>query len=206
MKTHTQNAISNNINSAPPLPSPSPAHQGYAGRVPEERVFIHPASVNFTQGVFTVPWLVYSEVVRTSRVSVFICVYSKGEREEEVTKHQTPTPTHQQAFVRDCSEVSPYALLLAARTLKQAHSHDSHSSDQQHDHAGTLLLDEDGWVRFAAVGRIGALVAALKKRVDALLGAFCGLVLVWLVCGAFVFVCVQQQNYCFFYFYFYFIF
>ncbi len=84
--------------------------------------------------------------------------------------------------MRDCSEVSPYALLLAARTLKQAHAHDAAHHHTDHDHAGTLLLDEDGWVRFAAVGRIGALVAALKRRVDALLGAslcFGGL---WRVC------------------------
>ena len=80
-------------------------------------------------------------------------------------------PHQHQAFVRDCSEVSPYALLLAARTLKQAHT-TSHHHEGDTDHAGTLLLDEDGWVRFAAVGRIGALVAALKRRVDALLGAF----------------------------------
>lgn len=41
-------------------------------------------------------------------------------------------------------------------------------------------------MRFAAVGRIGALVAALKRRVDALLGALWG-VFFWgsvsLVCG-----------------------
>jgi hypothetical protein len=92
-----------------------------------------------------------------------------------------------QAFVRDCSEVSPYALLLAARSLKQAHHTLQHQhyhgggagADNDDDHAGTLLLDEDGWVRLAAVGRIGALVAALKRRVDALLGAFVFVVIGW---------------------------
>jgi hypothetical protein len=33
----------------------------------DERVFLHPSSVNFAQGSFAVPWLGFGEVVRTSR-------------------------------------------------------------------------------------------------------------------------------------------
>jgi hypothetical protein len=34
---------------------------------------------------------------------------------------------------------------------------------------GSKTPQEDGWVRFAAVGRVAVLVTALKKRVNALL-------------------------------------
>lgn len=108
--------------------------------VPEERVVMHPASLNFSQGVFGVPWLVYHEVVRTSR-----------------------------AFLRDSTEACPYALLLAARSLKVEHPRHDHG----HGTWGRILLDGDeeggGWVAFAAVGRIAALIRALKQRLDALL-------------------------------------
>lgn len=63
-----------------------------AGNLPEAgsgeagkdlEAFIHPASINYTTNDWSCPWLVYHERVRTSAV-----------------------------FVRDCTEVSPYALLL----------------------------------------------------------------------------------------------
>lgn len=103
---------------------------------------MHPGSVNFSQGAFSVPFLLYHEVVRTSK-----------------------------AFLRDSTEASAYALLLAATSLKVQH----HSGRDRGREAGggsstwaRLLLD-DGWVRFAAVGRIAALVSALKARVEAVL-------------------------------------
>ena len=51
--------------------------------ITEERVFIHPSSANFAIGNFSCPWLVYHELVRTSK-----------------------------PFLRDATECSSYALLL----------------------------------------------------------------------------------------------
>ncbi len=61
---------------------------GYHG-VKEERVFLHPSSVNFSVGAFSCPWLVYHELVRTSK-----------------------------PFVRDSTECSTYALLLFGGKVK----------------------------------------------------------------------------------------
>jgi ATP-dependent RNA helicase DHX57 len=58
-------------------------------RFPEERVFIHPCSANFFTGNFNCPWLVYYELVRTSK-----------------------------AFLRDATECSAYALLLFGGNLE----------------------------------------------------------------------------------------
>ena len=58
------------------------ANRRYNG-VAEERVFMHPASANFSVGNYSCPWLVYHELVRTSK-----------------------------AFLRDATECSSYALLL----------------------------------------------------------------------------------------------
>eukprot|EP00541_Cyclophora_tenuis_P012203 CAMPEP_0116572578 /NCGR_PEP_ID=MMETSP0397-20121206/18257_1 /TAXON_ID=216820 /ORGANISM="Cyclophora tenuis, Strain ECT3854" /LENGTH=202 /DNA_ID=CAMNT_0004100929 /DNA_START=60 /DNA_END=669 /DNA_ORIENTATION=+ len=57
-------------------------YKGYHG-IGEERVFIHPSSVNFSTGSYSCPWLVYHELVRTSK-----------------------------PFLRDVTECSAYALLL----------------------------------------------------------------------------------------------
>lgn len=35
--------------------------------VPEERVFVHPSSANFSVGNYSCPWLVYYQLVRTSK-------------------------------------------------------------------------------------------------------------------------------------------
>jgi len=51
--------------------------------VQEERVFFHPSSANFSVGSYTCPWLVYHQLVRTSK-----------------------------PFLRDATECSSYALLL----------------------------------------------------------------------------------------------
>lgn len=51
--------------------------------VAEERVFMHPSSANFSTGNFSCPWLVYHELVRTSK-----------------------------PFLRDATECTAYALLL----------------------------------------------------------------------------------------------
>jgi len=57
--------------------------------VAEERVFVHPSSANFSTGNYSCPWLVYHELVRTSK-----------------------------PFLRDATECSAYALLLFGGTLK----------------------------------------------------------------------------------------
>jgi len=51
--------------------------------IAEERVFMHPSSANFSTGNFSCPWLVYNELVRTSK-----------------------------PYLRDATECSAYALLL----------------------------------------------------------------------------------------------
>lgn len=57
--------------------------------ITEERVFIHPSSMNFTVTSYSCPWIVYHELVRTSK-----------------------------AFLRDTTECSAYALLLFGGDLK----------------------------------------------------------------------------------------
>jgi ATP-dependent RNA helicase DHX57 len=57
--------------------------------IPEERVFIHPSSMNFAVSSYSCPWIVYHELVRTSK-----------------------------AFLRDTTECSAYALLLFGGELK----------------------------------------------------------------------------------------
>lgn len=57
--------------------------------IAEERVFVHPSSANFATGNFSCPWLVYHEMIRTSK-----------------------------AFLRDCTECSSYALLLFGGKLE----------------------------------------------------------------------------------------
>ena len=59
--------------------------------------------------------------------------------------------------VRDCGEASPYALLLFGGAL------DPNPID------GSILVD--GWIKFAAHARVGALVAALRERLDGVLAA-----------------------------------
>jgi ATP-dependent RNA helicase DHX57 len=62
--------------------------RGYHG-VAEESVFVHPSSANFSTGNFSCPWLVYHELVRTSK-----------------------------PFLRDATECSAYALLLFGGKLE----------------------------------------------------------------------------------------
>lgn len=60
-----------------------------AGRMQDERVFIHPSSFNFSVGSYYCPWLVYHSMVRTSK-----------------------------PFLRDVSECSAYSLLLFGGDLE----------------------------------------------------------------------------------------
>ena len=92
----------------------------------DDRVFIHPSSINFKTNDWSCPWLVYHERVHTSRV-----------------------------FVRDCTEVSPYAVLLFGGQVSVQ--------------AGLGRIAVDDWVRFEAIGRIAALVNKLRQRLDEML-------------------------------------
>ncbi|CAK4072233.1 unnamed protein product [Aphanomyces euteiches] len=61
-------------------------------RTKTDRVFLHPSSINFSRGQFESPWLVYNELVQTSKL-----------------------------FVRESTMVAPYALLLFGGKLQVQH-------------------------------------------------------------------------------------
>lgn len=58
-------------------------------------------------------------------------------------------------FLRDCTEVSPYALLLFGGAI------DVRVAE------GIIVLDS--WARFRTVGRIAALIGSLRSKIDELL-------------------------------------
>jgi len=64
----------------------------FNGRPRDERVFLHPGSSNFTQTQYDSPWLLYTELVQTSRL-----------------------------FVRESTMVNPYALLLFGGRIDVVH-------------------------------------------------------------------------------------
>ena len=90
------------------------------------RVFLHPTSVNFNVGKYESTWLVYGDRVQTSKV-----------------------------FVRDCTMVGSYPLLLFGGEL-----------DVKHEQ-GKLILDD--WCEFNAPAKIGVLARELRKKIDQLL-------------------------------------
>ena len=61
--------------------------------IPEERVFIHPSSANFSNGDYSCPWIVYHNLVRTSK-----------------------------PFLRDANECNIYDLLLFGGSLEVSSS------------------------------------------------------------------------------------
>ena len=90
------------------------------------RVFLHPTSVNFNVGKYESTWLVYGDRVQTAKV-----------------------------FVRDCTMVGSYPLLLFGGEL-----------DVKHEQ-GKLVLDD--WCEFNAPAKIGVLARELRKKIDQLL-------------------------------------
>jgi hypothetical protein len=144
----------------------------------EERVWLHPSSLNFKENKFASPWLVYNECVTTSK-----------------------------PFLRDCSEVAPYAILLfgggievdvakgtiavctpaAAATAAAAAAADvscrsgagngggaggggsgGKSSSGKGGGGGGWTSGAE-WCRFSAVPRIAVLLTKLRERLDGLL-------------------------------------
>lgn len=90
------------------------------------RVFVHPSSIIFSVTKYDTGWMVYSDIVETSKV-----------------------------FVRQCSSVPAYALLLFGGIVKVHHEE------------GKVSVDK--WATLTAQPKIGVLVRELKKRLDTLL-------------------------------------
>ena len=90
------------------------------------RVFIHPSSINFSVGKFESGWLVYSDIMETTKV-----------------------------FIRECSMVPVYAVLLFAGSVAV-----------QHEKA-TIVVDD--WATFKAPARIGVLVREMRAVLASLL-------------------------------------
>eukprot|EP01113_Clastostelium_recurvatum_P050098 TRINITY_DN9407_c0_g1_i4.p1 TRINITY_DN9407_c0_g1~~TRINITY_DN9407_c0_g1_i4.p1 ORF type:complete len:475 (+),score=50.42 TRINITY_DN9407_c0_g1_i4:113-1426(+) len=86
-----------------------------------ERVYLHPKSVNFTQGTFEIPWLAYNEKVQTSKL-----------------------------YIRDCSMVYPFGLLLFSFGAELTVQHTQ----------GVIVLDK--WIQFQAPARIAVLVKEVR--------------------------------------------
>jgi len=91
-----------------------------------ERVFIHNSSVNYSTNDWSSPWVVYHQRLQTSK-----------------------------PFLFDCTEASPYSLLLFGGPIEVNPTLET--------------ISVNGWVKFRAVGRIGALVGSLRKKIDELL-------------------------------------
>lgn len=94
-------------------------------------VFVHPSSINYMTRHYTSPYLVYHEKVKTSRV-----------------------------FIRDCSMVSVYPLVLFGG-----------GQVNMELHKGEFVISlDDGWIRFAAAShQVAELVKELRWELDQLL-------------------------------------
>lgn len=75
-----------------PVAESEPSQPSSSSFVPRERVFLHPSSCNFVQTQYDSPWLLYTEIVQTSKL-----------------------------FVRESTMVNPYALLLFGGKLEVVH-------------------------------------------------------------------------------------
>ncbi|KAM9835767.1 putative ATP-dependent RNA helicase DHX57 [Aulostomus maculatus] len=94
-------------------------------------VHVHPSSVNFGVCHYTSPYLIYHEKVKTSRV-----------------------------FIRDCSMVSVYSLVLFGGGQVNVELH-----------KGEFVISlDDGWIRFAAAShQVAELVQEMRLELDQLL-------------------------------------
>eukprot|EP00455_Lapot_gusevi_P006024 TRINITY_DN12576_c0_g1_i2.p1 TRINITY_DN12576_c0_g1~~TRINITY_DN12576_c0_g1_i2.p1 ORF type:complete len:353 (+),score=89.35 TRINITY_DN12576_c0_g1_i2:57-1115(+) len=90
------------------------------------RVFLHPSSINFSTNSYESPWIAYLTKVKTNKV-----------------------------YIRDCSMVSAYALLLFGGHIQV---------DRQQ---GFITVSE--WIKFHADLRVAVLVKELKTELDRLL-------------------------------------
>jgi ATP-dependent RNA helicase DHX57 len=92
----------------------------------ESLIQIHPSSINAKAKQFPTRWVVYHERVQTNSI-----------------------------YMRDCTSVTPYQLLLFGGKIDVQHS------------AGTLKMD--GWATFEANARIGVLLKEIRVALDGLL-------------------------------------
>jgi ATP-dependent RNA helicase DHX57 len=118
----------NLIKCAPPSRPTMPPRLTYLGEDGREApVQVHPSSVNHGAKKYAARWMVYHERVQTTSV-----------------------------FVRDCSTVTPYQLLLFGGKIAVQHA------------AGTLSLDNE-WAKFKAPARVGVLLKEIRARLDRVL-------------------------------------
>ena len=110
----------------PPKPSAPPRLRYLSDEGKEETLQVHPSSVNHGAKKFASRWLVYHERVQTTGV-----------------------------YVRDCSTVTPYQLLLFGGKIEVRHAE------------GTLSLDR--WATFKAPARVGVLLKEIRARLDGVL-------------------------------------
>ena len=110
----------------PHKPSAPPRLHYLSDEGKEESLQVHPSSVNYGAKKFASRWLVYHERVQTTGV-----------------------------YVRDCSTVTPYQLLLFGGKIEVRHAE------------GTLSLDR--WATFKAPARVGVLLKEIRARLDGVL-------------------------------------
>ena len=110
----------------PHKPSAPPKLHYLSDEGKEEMLQVHPSSVNYGAKKFGSRWLVYHERVQTTGV-----------------------------YVRDCSTVTPYQLLLFGGKIEVRHAE------------GTLSLDR--WATFKAPARVGVLLKEIRARLDGVL-------------------------------------
>lgn len=87
------------------------------------RVYLHPSSINFETNAFNSSWIVFSDLVHTSK-----------------------------PFVRDCTVVAPYGLLLFGGPVEVRHEEG--------------IITSGSALRFKAAPRIAVLVKEVKKLLD----------------------------------------
>lgn len=91
-----------------------------------EKIQIHPSSTNFEAKKFMTKWLVYHERVQTTAV-----------------------------FVRDCTPVTPYQLVLFGGKIEVQHA------------LGTISIDR--WATFQAPAKVGVLLKGIRNELDRVL-------------------------------------
>ena len=91
-----------------------------------EKIQIHPSSINFEAKSFITRWLVYHERVQTTAI-----------------------------YVRDCTAVTPYQLLLFGGKIEVQHAQ------------GTISIDR--WATFQASAKIGVLLKEIRNQIDRVL-------------------------------------
>ena len=101
-------------------------------------VAIHPSSVNAKESYFDSQYLVFHEKIKTTRI-----------------------------FVRDCSTISPYALILFGGALGSERA--QAAGKKQRGGGGEELLTVDGWIKFSLPSTAVQLLLDVRSELDAVL-------------------------------------